>query len=163
MHAQTKTTVLGIGVLTLGLAAGCMPMRPPALNSGQVVSRDGVSLAVLRQSCSQTTEPEQPDFDLVEERIELHLHNGSPEPATLHRSAFRLVTPDGSALKTMTWLAAEPLTIAGGADGTFELRFMARGVLACAQEMRLAVNDALELRARPVALQAIAFVPDRPL
>lgn len=163
MHAPTKATVIGIGVLSLGLAAGCMPMRPPARTSGQAESRDGVSLAVLRQSCSQTTEPEQPGFDLVEERIELRVHNGSPEPATLHRGAFRLVTPDGSALKTMTWRAIEPMTIAGGTDSTFELRFMARGGLACTREMRLAVNDALELRARPVNLQAIAFVPERPL
>ncbi len=163
MHAQTTTTVLGIGVLTLGLAAGCMPMRPPVRSSGQVGSNDGVSLAVLRQACSQTTEPEQPGFDLVEERIELRVHNGAPAPATLHRGAFRLMTPDGSALKTLTWLAAEPLTIAAGTDSTFELRFMARGGLACTQEMRLAVNDALELRARPVDLQAIAFLPERPL
>jgi hypothetical protein len=138
-------------------------MRPPARASGQAESRDGVSLAVLRQSCSQTTEPEQPGFDLVEERIELRVHNASPELATLDRGAFRLLTLDGSALKTVTWLAAQRLTIAGGTDSTFELRFMARGGLACTQEMRLAVNDALELRARPVALHAIAFVPERPL
>lgn len=138
-------------------------MRAPARTSGQADSRDGISLAVLRQSCSQTTEPEQSGFDLVEERIELRVHNGSQDLATLHRGAFRLVTPDGSALKTMTWFAARPLTLAGGSDSTFELRFMARGGLSCTQEMRLAVNDALELRARPVALHAIAFVPEHSL
>jgi hypothetical protein len=163
MHALAKATVLGIGVMTLGLAAGCMPLRPPVRTSGQAESRDGVSLAVVRQSCFQTTEPEQHGFDLVEERIELRVHNGSPDLATLDRGAFRLLTPDGSALKTVTWFAARPLAIAGGTDSTFELRFMARGVLACTQEMRLASNDALELRARPVALQAIAFVPERAL
>jgi hypothetical protein len=138
-------------------------MRPPARDSGQAASRDGVSLAILRQSCWRTSEPDWEGADLVEERIELRVHDGSPEPLTLHRDAFRLLSPDGAALKTMTWFAVEPLTIAGGSDGTFELRFMARGTLACTQEMRLAVNDALELRARPVALQAIAFVPERPL
>ncbi len=163
MHAQGKTTVLGVNVLVLLLGSGCVPMKPPARNSGQVQSRDGVSLAIQRQGCSQTIEPELPGADLVEERIELRVHNGSSEPVTVHRDAFRLVTPDGSTLQTLTWLAAEPLTVAEGEERTFELRFMARGGLACAEEMRLVAGASLEISARPLALQAIAFVPERRL
>lgn len=81
----------------------------------------------------------------------------------VHRDAFRLVTPEGDALKTVTWFAAEPVTVASGAEGTFELRFMARAAIECAREMRLVADDALELPSRPIALQAIAFVPERHL
>ncbi len=161
MHA--KTAVLGVSGLFLALGAGCMPLHPPAQNGGQVASREGVSLAISRQRCTATSDPDQQGTDLVEERIELRVHNRSSEPLTVHRDAFRLVTPDGDALKTVSWFVAQPVTVASGGESTFELRFMARAAIECQREMRLAADDALEVGARPVALQAIAFVPERHL
>ena len=158
MH--TKSAVRGVGILALALGTGCLPMRPPARSSGQVDSREGISLAISRQSCTSTSDPDQPGNDLVEERVELRVHNRSAEPLTLHRDAFRLVTPDGAALKTVSWCAAQPVAIAPGDESTFELRFMARAAIECGGEMRIAAAGALELRARPVPLQTIAFVPE---
>jgi hypothetical protein len=118
---------------------------------------------VARQGCSQTTEPEEPGADPVEERLEVHVRNGASDPVAVQRDKFRLLAPDGSALETVTWRAAEPLTVPGGQDGTFELRFMTRGGLACRSEMRLDARDALALRGNPVALGAVSFVPEHAL
>jgi hypothetical protein len=150
-------------VLGLALAPACAPMRPPAKNAGEARSLDGVGLAIARQGCSQTTEPEEPGADLVEERLEVHVRNGASEPVAVQRDKFRLLAPDGSALATVTWRAAEPLTVPGGQDGTFELRFMTRGGLACRSEMRLDARDALVLRGHPIALGAVSFVPEHAL
>jgi hypothetical protein len=149
--------------LALGLGPACAGLRPPARNGGAAVSREGVEVAVARQGCSQTVEPEQPGNDLVEEIVEIEVKNPNPAPLTVHRDAFRLVTPDGYALETMTFRAADPLTVAGGETRRFELRFMTRGSLQCAREMRLDAGQAVVLADHPVHVDAVRFTPTRAL
>lgn len=151
----------GIVPLALMLATGCVAMGPPVKNGGPALSEKGLQLAVLRQDCSQTREPNEYGWDLVDATIEVQVRNLSPEPAVVQRDRFRLLTPDGYALRTITWRSAEPLTIAGGASETFPLRFMTRGGLACSKEMRLDPDGGIALREHPVALQPISFVPYR--
>jgi len=152
--------------ITAGLfivAGGCAAMRPPARTGGPALSEKGIQLAVLRQSCSQTQEPDERGWDLVEETVEIQLRNLASEPATVHRDKFRLLTPDGYALATLTWGAADPLQVAAGASGTFELRFQTHGSLECGKEMRLDPDAGITLREDPVALQPVSFVPQRAL
>ncbi len=144
-------------------AGGCMGMTPPAQNAGPALSNKGIQVAVVRQSCSQTPEPEDDGWDLVEANIEVQVQNGAPSAATVHRDRFRLLAPDGSALKTMTWGAADPLTVAGGGSQTFDLRFMTHGGLECAKEMRLDLDSGIKLGESPVAFQPVAFTPERAL
>lgn len=153
----------GFVALVLAGAGACVPMTPPAMNAGPVLSHDGVQVAVVRQSCSQTEEPDQDGWDLVETKIEVQVRNGAAVPATVHRDRFRLLAPDGSALRTLTWSAAEPLTVAGGASQTFDLRFMTHGGLECAKEMRLDPDSGIDLGTSAVALQPVAFTPERQL
>jgi hypothetical protein len=145
------------------VTGGCAAMRPPAQTGGPARSEKGIQLAVLRQSCSQTQEPDQYGWDLVEETVEVQLRNLASEPATVHRDKFRLLTPDGYALSTRTWGAADPLQVAAGANSTFELRFQTHGSLECGKEMRLDPDAGITLRESPVALQPLSFVPQRAL
>jgi hypothetical protein len=149
--------------LALSLAPACAGLAPPARNGGAAVSREGVQVAVARQGCSQTVEPEQPGNDLVEEIVEVEVKNPNAAPLTVHRDAFRLMTPDGSALETMTLRAADPLTVAAGETRRFELRFMTRGSLQCAREMSLDADHAVVLADRPVHVDPVSFTPSRAL
>lgn len=143
--------------------AACAPMQPPVKNGGPALSQTGLQLSVARQGCSQSSEPDFPGADLVEERVEVTVRNGSSAPAEVHRDRFRLVAPDGQALPPVTWNAADPLMVPGGNNETFELRFMTRGGLECSKEMRLDPDGALMVQARPVAFQPVSFVPTRAL
>ena len=118
---------------------------------------------MLRQGCSQTQEPDQYGWDLVEENVEIQVQNAAQEPATVHRDRFRLLAPDGSGLATATWGSAAPLTVAGGGTQTFDLRFMRHGALDCSREMRLDPGDGITLRDSAVALHPVSFIPTRGL
>jgi hypothetical protein len=124
----TRLAVTAVAMSSLALAGACAPMKPPLQNAGPAISRTGVALAVVRQSCAQAKEPDFEDWDLVEERVELALENRSSEAVTIHRDRFRLIGPDGTALRPLTWLAGEPITVARGSTGLVQLRFMAPGV-----------------------------------
>lgn len=160
-----RAPVLGSSLVlaVFGLSFGCVALRPPALGGGPVVSPAGVTLAVTRQSCTQTRdEPTQRGYDLVEERIEVQVRNGAPAPIAIKRDGFRLVTPEGFALRTVTWRAADPLTLSGGETRTFVLRFMTRGSLGCARPMALDPGSAaIILGDRPVRLAPVRFTPAR--
>ena len=145
------------------MVGGCLPMKPPAQNAGPALSETGIQIAVLRQSCSQTQEPGEYGWDLVDETIEIQVRNGSSDPLTVHRDRFHLLTPDGYSLKTQTWRSGDPLLVVGGGDQVFELRFMTRGGLECRKEMRLDPDAGITVRERPIAFQPVSFVPSRAL
>jgi hypothetical protein len=136
-----------IGASLFMLAGGCVSMKPPVKNGGPARSEKGIQVEVLRQSCSQTQDPDQDGWDLVAETVEIQVRNGSPEAATVHRDKFRLLTPDGGALRTLTWRSADPLTVPGGASHT----------------LRLDPDAGITLHESPVAFEPVAFVPHRNL
>jgi hypothetical protein len=148
-------------VLALALAPACIPLRPPVQNSGPTVSREGVQVAVSRQRCSETVETEQPGNNLTEETIDVQVRNVLPTSLTVHRDAFYLVTPDGASLKTLTYCAADPLTLSAGETRSFELRYMTRGSLQCERPMKLDVSLGISAGGNPVDLAPIQFVPAR--
>lgn len=158
-----RRSSLFAALLALAPAPACLSLRPPAESSGPALAREGTQVAVTRQRCSETVEPEQPGNDLVEEVVEVQVRNAASTPLTVHRDAFRLVTPEGYALATSTLGAADPLTLAAGETRAFELRFMTRGSLACAREMRLLAGRALVLRDGPVEVGPVRFIPEAPL
>jgi hypothetical protein len=161
-----KLTSSGIG-LVLALAAAftpaCAPLRLPEKTTGPATSREGVQIAVNRQSCTQNLDPDFPGSDLVEEVVELQVRNQTAADLTVRRDAFRLVAPDGRALRTLTWRASDPLALKSGETRTFELRFMTRGGLECGREMKLEPDSGLRMRDHAVQLGAISFQPSRAL
>jgi hypothetical protein len=146
----------------LVLAQGCA-LTPPVKNSGPTVSTEGIQLAVTRQSCHETQDPDFRDNDLAEAILQIEVRNGAQTPVTVHRDAFRLVTatPDRVYLKTQTWGAAQPMTVNGGAAGTFELRFMTRGSLKCASDLTLDPDTGLLIADHPVKVSSISFRPSQ--
>jgi hypothetical protein len=148
-----------VSLATLILAPACASMRPPAQNSGPTLSSEGVQLAVLKQSCTQTQEPDQPDNDLAEAIVEVEVRNSAPDAVTVSRTEFRLLTPDGFALKTRTWGSADPLVLKGGETRAFEMRFMSRGSLQCSRELRLDPGGGICFGGKSVRMKAVSFVP----
>jgi len=155
--------VLALLVPVFLVAACGAPMRAPIANAGPALSQPGVEVAVVRQGCAQIQEPDDYGWDLVDETIQIEVRNSAVEPATVHRDQFHLLVPDGTALRTVTWRASDPLVVAGGQTQAFALRFMTRGGLACTKEMRLDPGSGITLRASPIAFQPVAFVPTRGL
>jgi hypothetical protein len=164
MRSIVEQKVIGSALLAAAaLTAACGTLRPPAESSATAVSREGVQVAVTRQRCAQIVEPELPGADLVEEIVEVQVRNAAGTPVTVHRDAFRLVTPDGFELETTLWHAGVPLTVAGGETRAFELRFQTRGSLTCAREMVLAAGRGVTAAERPVDVGVVRFVPSRTL
>jgi hypothetical protein len=85
--------------------------------------------------------------------------NGTSAPVGVQRDGFRLGAPDGSAIRTSTWFAKDPLSVGPGQTQTFELRFMSRGGLSCSQEMALESPSAVIRGTTPVTLGAVKFIP----
>jgi hypothetical protein len=150
-------------VLAVALTPACAPLRLPYKTGGPVASREGVELAVSRQSCTQNVDPDFYGEDLVEEVVEVQLRNATANPLTVQRDAFRLISPDGQGLKTMTWRAAEPLALGAGETKSFQLRYMTRGGLTCTREMKLDVDAGVTTNGRPVVMGAVSFQPSRAL
>jgi len=150
-------------VLALALAPACAPLRLPYKGGGPVASPEGVDLAVERQSCTQNVDPDFYGEDLVEEVVEVRVRNATPQPVVVQRDAFRLMSHDGSGVKPITWRAVDPLSLNGGETRTFELRFMTRGALECAGEMKLDPDAGLVMNGRPLVMSAITFQPSRAL
>jgi hypothetical protein len=163
MHNHGKNTRRALTILTLALAPACAPLTPPAQNSGAVRSHEGVVLALTGQSCSQTTETDEPSWDLVEQRLAVEIRNGSPEPLTVRRDQFQLLLPDGSALQTMTWEATDPVSLESGQSHTFKLRFMMRSEFTCQTAMRFDAGRGVSLGGHSVALAGVSFVPRQAL
>lgn len=161
MKRQPFVSMISKAAIVVLFAPACASLHPPAQNSGPGLSPEGVQIAVARQTCAQTQEPDYYANDLVETTLEIQVRNSTPDPITVHRDVFRLVTPEGIALRTMTWRAVDPLIVGGGETGTFELRFMARGGIECAREMVLEADSGVTLRDKPVHLGGVHFVPSR--
>ena len=160
MKRDAGPSILGfVWLATVTLTPACASMRPPAQNSGPTLSTEGVQLAVLRQSCTQSQEPDQTGNDLAEAVVEVQVRNAAPAPVTIRRTAFRLLTPDGFALKTMTWGSADALVLAGGETRAFEIRFMSRGSLACGRELQLDPGAGVCLGGKSVKMKAVTFTP----
>jgi len=160
---SSSRAVLSVLAPSFLVAACATTMKPPAQSAGPALSDKGVQVAVLRQGCAQTQEADMADWDLVDETVEIEVRNASAEPAVVQPDHFRLLAPDGSALTTTTWRAADPLTVAGGQARSFELRFMTRGGLECTKEMRLDPDAGITLRDAAVAFHPVSFVPTRGL
>jgi hypothetical protein len=161
MPCLSRQPVVATGVVALLLAtlAPACGLQPPIQSSGSAVSKEGVQLRVLRQSCSETVQPKQPGNDLVEVIVEMEIRNVMSEPIRVHRDGFRLGAPDGSAIKTSTWFAIDPLIVDAAQALTFQLRFMARGGLSCWREMALEAFSAVTKGTVPVEIGAVRFIP----
>ena len=150
-------------VLAVAVAPACAPLRLPYKSGGPAASPEGVELAVSRQSCTQNVDPDFYGQDLVEEVVEVQVRNATSNPLTVQRDAFRLITPDGHGLKTMTWRAVDPLPLDAGETRTFELRYMTRGILECTREMKLDADAGVRMNGRPIEVGAVSFQPSRAL
>jgi hypothetical protein len=155
----TPTSLL----LALALAPACAPVTPPIQTLGQAASGEGVAFEVERQSCTASKDPAEPHSALIEARVRVRVRNQTGAPVTVRRDQFRLQTPAGGALKTMTVGAAEPLTVPTGEDAAFNLRFVTRDAPVCAGDLSLVAPDAFAIDGRSVAIGAVSFVPRQTL
>jgi hypothetical protein len=134
-------------------------LQPPIQTSGAAVSKEGIQLRVLRESCSETVQPKQPGNDLVEVIVDVEVRNGTSEPVGVHRDGFRLGAPDGSLIRTSTLFASDPVTVDAAQALTLTLRFMSRGGLSCWKEMTLKAFSAVTRGTAPVEIGSVRFIP----
>jgi len=154
-----QSVVVAVAALLLATLVPACGLQPPIQSSGAAVSKEGIQLRVLRQSCSETVQPKQPGNDLVEAIVEVEVRNGMSEPISVHRDGFRLVAPDGSAIRTSTWFAIDPVTVDAAQALTLQLRFMSRGGLSCWKEMALKAFSAVTRGTVPVEIGSVSFIP----
>jgi hypothetical protein len=157
---RNTTRFLFSSVVAAALAPACA-LQPPVQNSGMATGDNGVALAVLRQSCTETVETDLPGVPLVETKVEVEVRNAAPPPVVVHPDGFHLRGPDGRAIPATGWGTGEPLSIEAGQTRTFELRFMSRGGLSCTKPMQLEASAGITKRDTPVRIGAVTFVPSR--
>ena len=160
LDMNSRITLVALAVAIAG--ASCATMAPPGKSSGGAQSSEGIAINVPRQHCSQTAESSWTGRDLTEEILEIEIHNTAAEPLAVRGDAFRLVTPEGFRLHTVSWGAGEAVPIAAGETRTLRLRFMTRGSLTCGREMRLDPDGGVRLAGRAISIGAVAFVPQPP-
>lgn len=159
---RASSIVFIAAVVFPALAGGCATMGPPAQAAAPAVSPDGVKVALLGQSCVQSVESDWKGAQLVEVHVSVGVSNASAAPLVIHRDQFRLVAPDGTAVKTITYGAADPVSVAPGQEPSFELRFMTRGSLRCTTPMQLETRGGVLAGDRPVTLASLRFQPQNP-
>jgi hypothetical protein len=142
----------------LALGSSCMPLSPTPATVTPTVSPEGIRVAVVAQACTRGQDDDYREDALAEESVRIEVQNATAANATIRREQFRLLTPDGFALKPQTWGAADPLAVTAGATQRFELQFMAHG-LECTREVRLAPGTGVRLGDKTVTLAAVRFVP----
>jgi len=141
------------------LFSACASLGPPARTSGPSVSTEGIELAVAAQSCMQSSDTDWPEEDLTETVLEVHVSNGTDSALTVRRDDFRLLTPDGYALRASSWGAVAPLVVVGRETRAFQLRFLARDSSRCRRELRLDPRGGLVVGGRPATVTPVRFVP----
>ncbi|HLK92117.1 MAG TPA: hypothetical protein VKZ18_19650 [Polyangia bacterium] len=158
---MTNTKTLGFlsAITAFAALTPACALRPPVENSGAATADNGVAVAVLRQSCSETVETELPGVPLVETKLEVEVRNVAPPPLVVHRGEFHLRGADGRAIPTTSWQADEPISVEAGQTRTFELRFMSRGGLSCTKPMQLEAAAGITKGDAPVRIGAVTFVP----
>ena len=150
---------LGLAVAA-GLAAGCAGhMSPPAEGGGPLPGREGVTLAVSRQSCQRVETAGPPPSRALEVIVELRVQNDAGASIEMFPEAIRLSAPGGVAFDRSRWGATEPIRVSSGDTDRIEIRFLNRGDLTCATSLRLDTAGSIVLLGRPLATDSIAFKP----
>jgi hypothetical protein len=155
IDASTCCFLLLIGV------SNCGSMLPLARSSGAAISDEGVIFAVTGQSCKQSPDPSQPSKTLLDASFAIEVGTSTLDPVTVRPERFLLTVSERPAVRIPTREAGELTVVETGTPFHFVLRFTAPDV-SCSQEMRLAANAALELRGRPINIDAVRFVPGEP-
>ena len=164
LHRLRMTRTLRDLFVPLAVAAGVLApacaMRPPVENSG-ALAKDGVSVQVVGQRCTETVEPEWPGANLVETVVELQVQNSGPAPLTIHRDQLRLRGLDGRDVPSGGWCATAPVSVESGQTKTLEVQFMTRGGMSCTKPMQLDAESGITVGATPVRVGAVTFVPSK--
>ena len=158
MVASRLAAVLVRLLMALGLGSGCAKMLPPARSSGATLSDDGISLAVVGQTCADLHPGGAPPSLSIEMTLAIEVGNPTPEPVGVHPERMMLLAPSPVAPRFLKREDSQPMAVTGGTTAPFTVHFVAPGVK-CSQEMQLDSSSALEWRGGPVILSAVRFVP----
>src|SRR5581483_7265410 len=111
--------------IALGLGAGCATMSPPARSSGVTLSDEGISLAVVGQTCAER--PGAGASPSADTTLSIEVGNPTPEPVTVYpeRMHLRARGPVGS--RPVKGEDNQPRTVDGGTTEPFTIRFVAPG------------------------------------
>lgn len=157
---RDKKSSLSAAVVASAFAVfpACAGLQP-VQKVGAVSPAGPVAVSVLREGCSQNTDPQWPGADLVEATVEARVSNQTGDVLLVRRDGFRLVAPDGRELRTSTWGADQPIALGVGQAQTFQLRFSDRGGLSCSGEMQLTAPAAVTKGGEAVRVASVSFRP----
>jgi len=162
MSAASCSLVALIHLLVvLVLGAGCAKMLPPARSSGATLSDEGISLAVVGQSCAEVRPAGATTPPFLEATLAIEVGNPTPEPVTVHPERMMLLAPGPIAPRFLKREDSQVVEVTGGSTQPFTVQYVAPGVT-CSHELRLDSRAALEWRGQPVVLSALHFTPIEP-
>jgi hypothetical protein len=133
-------------------------MLPPARSSGATLSEDGISLAIVGQTCAELRSGGASPSLSMEMTLAIEVGNPTPEPVGVHPERMMLLAPGPVAPRFLKREDGQPVAVTGGTTAPLTVQFVAPGVT-CSQEMVLDSSSALEWRGQRVVLSAVRFVP----
>lgn len=149
-------------LIALGLCAGCATkMLPPARSSGATLSEEGISLAVVSQSCAEVHPAGAPASVSLEATLAIEVGNPTLEPVTVRPEKMMLLAPGPVGPRFLKREDGQLVSIPGGTTQPFTVQYVAPGIT-CTHEMRLDSRTALVWNGRPVVLAAVHFTPVEP-
>jgi len=143
--------------LAAALTLGCAHY-PPQYTSGPAVAANGVSVALVSQTCDQNKDPDFWGDDLVFLSVDLSFSNPTPRPITVYRSRIRVLAPDGIRASTMTWNASKPIRLAPSETRVVPLVFSNRGSLDCNVPLAIDLDGSIDTGNQTENLPPIHFV-----
>ena len=171
-HGEAR---INLGAAWPGLSESTWEQRGPAsrnqprsagiadgINLGAAWPGINLGAAWPAERHGQSTEPDWKGANLVEVHVAVGIANPTGAPLVVHRDQFRLVGPDGTAVKTISVGAADPVSVAPGQEPSFELRFMTRGGVRCTTPMELETRGGVLAGDHPVTLASLRFLPRNP-
>ena len=135
-------------------------MLPPARSGGATLSDDGISLAVVGQTCTERPEGVSAS-PAVEATLKIEVGNPTPQPVTVHPEKMMLLAPGPIAPRFLKREDSQSVSIPGGTTQPFTVQYVAPGIT-CSHEMQLDSSSALEWNDGRVVLSAVRFTPSAP-
>ncbi len=121
------------------------------------LAAQGVQIALTQEECALDQDPMLPDTFMLDLSLTMRVTDGAPDPLKFHPERSRLVI---AGRETNADDHAEELGVGAGAKKDLHLHFLVKGKdVACNNAMSLALDKAMELGGKPLALTPISFQP----
>jgi hypothetical protein len=146
---------LGLGLAVALMAGGCA--ERPFVRADPPVSHDGVTVALVGQTCGRQSWNEA--YDTLDLDVAVRVTNASAASVDVVPAEIRLLARGNSPAprSSKPKMVDAPIVLPPNSVATVHVHFLRSGNAKCDQDMQLALDRAVEAAGRPVMLRPLSF------